>query len=194
MSEENTNETADQQADNENTGENATDTATENAEETKAFTQEDVNKIATKEARKAQEKLFKELGIEDFDNAKEGFQKFQKWQQDQMTEQEKQSKQLETLHNDNENKESEIETLNAQISAMKSGVKAESVEDVVTLAKNIVSDDVDMDTAIKQVVEKYPHFAQSEQKEEPKPSFTTGQHQSGNRNNDPFAAKIAKYN
>src|SRR5699024_11482394 len=64
---------------------------------TKTFTQEDVNNIATKEARKAQEKVFKELGIEDFENAKEGFQKFQEWQESQKTEAQKQAEQLETL-------------------------------------------------------------------------------------------------
>src|SRR5690625_276890 len=69
MSEENTEQTTDQTV---NSGEEQTDTASEKAEETKTFTQEDVNNIATKEARKAQEKVFKELGIEDFENAKEG--------------------------------------------------------------------------------------------------------------------------
>src|SRR5690606_3746999 len=37
----------------------------------KGFTQDDVNAIAAREAKKAQEALLKKLGIEDFDNAKE---------------------------------------------------------------------------------------------------------------------------
>lgn len=164
--------------------------------EEKTFRQEDVNNIVAREAKKAQEKLLKQLGIEDFENAKEGFQKFKEWQDQQKTEQEKQAEQLEQLQDNLNQTTTENETLKAQLSALKQGVIADSVEDVVALAKNYVSDDVDMDSAIKQVIEKYPHFAQKqeEQQDEPKPQFTTGQHQSdGNVITDPFKQKLAKY-
>lgn len=195
MSEQNVNETANQQAENTNVGgnEETTDTTAEKVEDN-TFSQEDVNNLVAREAKKAQEKLLKQLGIEDFDNAKEGFQKFQEWQESQKTEAEKQAEQLEKLQSENESKDTTINQLQAQLSALKTGVIADSVEDVVALAKNYVSDDVDMDTAIKQVIEKYPHFAKAEQEQEEKPNFTTGQHQSnGNKNNDPFMAKLAKY-
>lgn len=146
--------------------------------EEKTFTQEDVNKIATKEARKAQEKLFKELGIEDFENAKEGFQKFQEWQESQKTEAEKQSEALKTLEKDKETLSSEVNTLRAQNAALKAGVKAESADDVVAIAERLVTDDVTIDDAINQVIEKYPQFAQEQPGEkEEKPFFSTGQHQ-----------------
>lgn len=164
--------------------------------EEKSFTQEDVNNIAAREAKKAQEKLLKQLGIEDFENAKEGFRKFKEWQDQQKTEQEKQAERLEQLQDNLNQTTTENETLKAQLSALKQGVIADSVEDVVALAKNYVSDEVDMDQAIKQVIEKYPHFAQKqeEQQDEPKPQFTTGQHQSdGNVITDPFKQKLAKY-
>jgi len=195
MSEQNVNETANQQAENTNVGgnEETTDTTAEKVEDN-TFSQEDVNNIVARESKKAQEKLLKQLGIEDFDNAKEGFQKFQEWQESQKTEVEKKAEQLEKLQSENESKDTTINQLQAQLSALKTGVIADSVEDVVALAKNYVSDDVDMDTAIKQVIEKYPHFAKAEQEQEEKPNFTTGQHQSnGNKNNDPFMAKLAKY-
>ncbi|WP_269757877.1 hypothetical protein [Thalassobacillus sp. C254] len=38
---------------------------------------------------------------------------------------------------------------------MKNGVNADSVEDVVTLAKGMVNDEVTMDDAITKVIEKY---------------------------------------
>ncbi|GGE47710.1 hypothetical protein GCM10011391_28090 [Pullulanibacillus camelliae] len=162
--------------------EQQTQDAAEKAEEQEqTFKQEDVNKIAAKEAKKAQEKLLKSLGIDDFDNAKEGMKKFKEWQESQKTEQEKQQEELKKLQENYSTASSENETLKAQISAMKSGVKADSVEDVVTLAKNLVDDDTDMDAAIAKVVEKYPHFKVEEQpqedhKDSKKPSFTTGQH------------------
>lgn len=175
------------QEQNEQTG-----TATEKAEE-KLFRQEDVNNIVAREAKKAQEKLLKELGIDDFENAKDGLAKFREWQESQKTEQEKQQEKLQELQTSNETLANENANLKAQISAMKVGVKAESVEDVIALAERLVNDETTIDDAIKQVIEKYPQFAQDE--EEQKPNFTTGQHQTnGNSSNDPFAAKLAKYN
>lgn len=172
MSEEQTQQqTADQQADNQ-AGEQQT--AEKQAEE-RLFRQEDVNNIVAREAKKAQEKLLKELGIEDFNNAKEGLQKFKEWQESQKTEAEKQAERLQKLETDFQAVTSENETLKAQLSALKAGVNPESVGDVVVLAKTLVSDEVDMEQAIKLVIEKYPHFAQEPQ-EEQKPTFTTGQH------------------
>lgn len=176
-------------------GEEQSGTDSQQSEE-KTFRQEDVNNIVAREAKKAQEKLLKELGIDDFENAKDGLAKFREWQESQKTEQEKQAEQLEQLQSNLNQTTSENETLKAQLSALKQGVISDSVEDVVALAKNYVSDDVDMDKAIKQVIEKYPHFAQQKQEEqdEPKPQFTTGQHQSdGNVITDPFKQKLAKY-
>ncbi|WP_269757878.1 hypothetical protein [Thalassobacillus sp. C254] len=65
--------------------------------EEKTFKQEDVNNVVAKETKKAQEKLLKQLGIEDFENAKEGMQKFKEWQDSQKTESEKQQERLTNL-------------------------------------------------------------------------------------------------
>lgn len=145
----------------------------------KTFTQEDVNNLVKRESSKQQEKMLKELGISDFKDAKEGLAKFKEWQDSQKTEQEKQAERLKELEINQTSLSDENSVLKAQISAMKAGVIADYVTDVVTLAKTMVSDDMDMDTAISKVVEKYPHFAQVEvEKEEtPKPKFSTGQHQ-----------------
>lgn len=145
----------------------------------KTFTQEDVNNLVKRETSKQQEKMLKELGISDFKDAKEGLAKFKEWQDSQKTEQERQTERLKELEMNQESLTDENSVLKAQISAMKAGVIADYVTDVVTLAKTMVSDDMDMDTAISKVVEKYPHFAQVEvEKEEtPKPKFSTGQHQ-----------------
>lgn len=195
MSKETINESANQQAENENVGEeNQEGTDSQQQSEEKTFRQEDVNNIVSKEAKKAQEKLLKQLGIEDFKNAKEGFKKFKEWQDEQKTESEKQAEQLEQLQKNISQTTSENESLKAQLSALKNGVIADSVEDVVALANNYISDDVDLDQAIKQVIEKYPHFLQQEEQEDKKPKFTTGQHQSNGNANDPFKQKLAKYN
>src|SRR5699024_8019869 len=122
--------------------------------EDKTFTQEDVTNLISRETKKQQEKLLKKLGVEDFENAKEGMRKFKEWQESQKTEAEKQAERLQELEESYSNASKENETLKAQISAMKQGVKGESVEDVVILAKNMLSDDVDMETAIKEVIDR----------------------------------------
>ncbi|MGN7311462.1 hypothetical protein ACTHQ4_10190 [Alkalicoccobacillus gibsonii] len=149
----------------------------EEKEQEKMFKQDEVNNIATKEAKKAQEKLLKQLGIDDFNNAKEGMQKFKEWQESQKTEQEKQTERLTGLETTNSTLSEENSGLKAQISAMKAGVSADSVEDVVTLAQRFLNDDTDMDAAVAKVVERYPQFAGQKQEEEEKPTFSNGQHQ-----------------
>ena len=47
-------------------------------EEAKTFTQEEVNGLVAKEAKKAQEKIFKSLGFEDVKSAKEGFEQLER--------------------------------------------------------------------------------------------------------------------
>jgi hypothetical protein len=80
---------------------NETGTAPEKAEE-RLFRQEDVNNIVAREVKKTQEKLLKELGIDDFENAKEGLQKFREWQESQKTEQEKVAGNVAKIQADNE--------------------------------------------------------------------------------------------
>lgn len=161
--------------------------------EDKTFTQEDVNNIATKEARKAQEKIFEELGIKDFENAKDGFKKFQKWQEEQKTELEKHQDKLKELSTAKESVSSENQSLKAQLSALKQGVNSEFVEDVVALAERQVSDEVSIDDAIKSVVEKYPHFAGVKEQQSPR-IVTPGNPNGGKKTeSNAFAAVMAKY-
>lgn len=144
----------------------------------KTFTQEDVNNIVAREVKKTQEKLLKQLGIEDFNSAKEGLQKFKEWQESQKTEAQKQAERLQQLEQQFTAVQQEREALAAQLAAVKAGVHADYVEDVVVLAQRIVDDDTTMEDAIAKVLEKYPHFKEAQQQQEPpKPQFSAGQHQ-----------------
>lgn len=174
-------------------GETQTDTTTEKVEE-KTFKQEDVNNIVAKESKKATEKILKDLGIENFENAKEGLAKFKEWQDSQKTEQQKQQEALDTLNEDKNSLLNENNGLKAQLSALKQGVNADYVEDVVALSERLVNDETSIDDAIKQVIEKYPHFAEVEKKNSPQ--IVTGGNPNGGSNmgeSDPFVSKLAKY-
>ena len=61
---------------------------------TKTFTQDEVTGLVAKESRKAQEKIFKNLGFDDVKSAKEGLQQLKEWKDSQKSEAEKQSEAL----------------------------------------------------------------------------------------------------
>lgn len=179
---------------NNNNPEGQSDNDTKPNETEKTFTQQDVNNIAAKEAKSAQEKLLKELGIEDFNSAKEGLQKFQEWQDAQKTDAEKKDEQVNQLTDTNTSLQAENNTLKAQLSAMKEGVNSESIEDVVALAERQVSDDVTLDDAIKAVIEKYPHFKAVQEINSNKPTFINSDTGNNDGELDAFEALKQKYN
>lgn len=174
--------------------EGQSDNDTKPNETEKTFTQQDVNNIAAKEAKSAQEKLLKDLGIEDFNSAKEGLQKFQEWQDAQKTDAEKKDEQVNQLTDTNTSLQAENTTLKAQLSAMKQGVNSESIEDVVALAERQVSDEVTLDDAIKSVIEKYPHFKAVQEVNSNKPTFINSDTGNNDGELDAFEALKQKYN
>lgn len=162
----------------------------------KTFTQEQVNGIAAKESKKAQENLLKELGVEDFESAKDGLQKLKEWQESQKSEAEKKEEALKAKDDEINDYKSKYETTLAENSALKLGVKSDYLEDVITLAKAKLSDQVSMDEAMKEVVEKYPHFTnRADVEEQTKPKFIVGGNPSveTEKTTDPFQEKINKY-
>lgn len=164
-------------------------------EQAKTFTQEDVNGIAAKEVKKAQEKLLKDLGFNDFENAKDGLAKLKEWQESQKSEAEKQSEALKARETELSDAQNQMKALKAENAALKQGVNADSVEDVVALAERLVNEETTIDQAIKVVLDKYPQFG-SVQDNEPKPTFAAKGNPSistGNGVKDPFQDIIDNY-
>lgn len=155
----------------------------------KTFTQEDVSSIAAKEAKKAQEKLLKQLGVSDFKSAKEGLQKLQEIEDSKKTEAQKQAERLQEYETQSQKLASENESLKAQMAAITAGVQADAVQDVVTLAKPLVSDEVDMNAAIEKVLEKYPHFKGGASEEDDTAFYTVGDHKKQTKT-DSFASAL----
>lgn len=155
----------------------------------KLFTQEDVKRIASKEKKQGLENFLKELGFEDFENAKDGVQKYREWQESQKTEAEKMADSLKDYETKYNTTLSENESLKAQIAAMGAGVQADAVQDVVTLAKPLVSDEVDMNAAIAKVLEKYPHFKGGSSEEDDTAFYTVGDHKKQTKT-DSFASAL----
>ena len=176
-----------------NTGEN-TESQTQE-QPVKTFTQDEVTGLVAKEAKKAQEKIFKSLGFDDVKSAKEGLQQLKEWKDSQKSEAEKQSEVLAAKEKELEVALSSQRLLEAKLSALTLGVNAESVDDVITLSNRLVSDDVSIEDAIGQVLQKYPQFGRVEQTEEKKPTFSTGGNPSaGTHTEDAFLKALGLNN
>ncbi|WP_415335865.1 hypothetical protein [Clostridium perfringens] len=129
-----------------------------NPKEEKTFTQEEVNKmIKDRVAREKKGQL-----------SKEELKAYQDWKESQKTEAQKQSEALTNAEKAKQDAEERANTLEAKVTCLSKGVLADSVDDVVILAKAMVNDDVTMDQAVDKVLEKYPSFKGVQQQDENK--------------------------
>lgn len=129
-----------------------------NPPEEKTFTQADVDRLIKE--RLAREKKGQP--------SKEDLEAFNNWKESQKTEAQKQSEALTNAEKAKQDAEERANTLEAKVTCLSKGVLADSVDDVVILAKAMVSDDVTMDQAVDKVLEKYPSFKGVQQQEENK--------------------------
>lgn len=146
------------------------------APETKTFSQDDVSAIAAREAKKAQETLFKKLGLgEDIKSVQDGLAKYAEWQNSQKSELQKATELAAAAAKEKADFEGRLSTLTMENACLKSGVMPDSVSDVALLAKGLMNEQTDASAAIAAIVKKYPQFTQPPAKEpEPgKPVFST---------------------
>jgi len=124
--------------------------------EDKTFTQADVDKmIKDRVAREKKGQL-----------SKEEIKAYQDWKESQKTEDQKKNDAITNAEKAKQVAEERATSLEAKVTCLSKGVGATSVDDVVVLAKAMVSDDVTIEQAIDKVLEKYPHFKGGEQPSE----------------------------
>lgn len=169
-------------------------TQEETAEETKSYTQAELNALFTERAKRAKQDTLKELGIGDVDRFKEQLTAFNEHKESLKTEQEKQAEVLALKEQEYAELQAEKQQLTTKLAMLTKGVNNEALDDVAVLAERLVSDDVTIEQAIDQVLEKYPQFGV--QTAEDKPSIVKdGNMKTVDTNTkDPFAAKLAKWN
>lgn len=147
---------------------------TTQATEEKTFTQAEVDKmIKERLAREKKNQL-----------PKEELEAYKAWKESQKTEEEKKNEALSNAEKARIAAEEKAAALEAKVTALSKGVKSDSVDDVVILAKALVTDEVTIEQAIDKVLEKYPSF-KGEQQESNK-GFKIGadiQKQNENTNN-----------
>lgn len=144
----------------------------------KTFTQEQVNKMMTKEKNQGRNSVYKELGINPKDTKAIAMVKalIDSQKSDEQKAAEKES--------ENESKITEAEQraafAEAKAEAMMLGVKTQYVEDVVTLALAKMTEDADLKTIIGEFKTKYPvWFGESEEDEKDDKKSKTGQKGTG---------------
>lgn len=148
---------------NEETTETKTDTK-ETAQEEKTFTQADVDKlIQDRIAREKKNQL-----------SKEELKAYNEWKESQKTEEEKKNEALTNAEKARLAAEEKATALEAKVTCLSKGVVADSVDDVVTLAKAMATDELTIEQAIDKVLEKYPSFKAAQEQQEQNKGFIIG--------------------
>ena len=152
-----------------NTGDEETkETDTDNKDTTqteeKTFTQADVDKlIQDRIAREKKNQL-----------SKDELKAYQDWKESQKTEEEKKSEALTNAEKARLAAEEKATALEAKVTCLSKGIIATSVDDVVILAKAMVTEEVTIEQAIDKVLEKYPSFKGEQQQQETNKGFKIG--------------------
>ena len=144
----------------------------------KTFTQDQVNRMMTREKNQGRNAVYKELGIDPKDTKTVAM--FKAFIESQKTDEQKAAEK----ETENQNKVNEAnqraQTAEAKAEAMMLGVKSQYVDDVVTLALAKMTEDSDLKTIIGEFKTKYPvWFGESADDDKDKGKGKTGQKGTG---------------
>lgn len=120
----------------------------------KTFTQEQVNKMMTREKNQGRAAVYKELGINPKDT--KAVAMFKAFIESQKTDEQKTAEKNAEEQQKIEEANRRALTAEAKAEAMQLGCKAQFVDDIVTLALARISEDGDMKTIIGEFKTKYP--------------------------------------
>ncbi|NOW85316.1 hypothetical protein B0H39_003197 [Clostridium beijerinckii] len=130
-------------------------------QEDKTFTQADVDKmIKDRLAREKKGQL-----------SKEELKAYQDWKDSQKTDSEKKEEAIKNAEKAKQAAEEKAASLEAKVTCLSKGVSPTALDDVVVLAKVMISDDVTIEQAIDKILEKYPHFKGETTTEEDQKGF-----------------------
>lgn len=126
--------------------------------EPKTFTQEELDTIVKDRVARAKKGQ----------PSKEELEAFNAWKESQKTDEEKRNEALTNAEQARIAAEEKATALEAKVTCLSKGVNATSVDDVVVLAKAMVTEEVTIEQAIDKVLEKYPSFKGEQQQEDNK--------------------------
>lgn len=121
--------------------------------EGRSFSQEQVNRMMTREKKQGRAAAYKELGIDPKDTKM--VKMFQAFVNSQKTDEQKAAERDAEILAKQSEAERRAVMAEAKAEAMMLGIKSQYVEDAVTLAMSKVSDDTDLKTILNELKEKY---------------------------------------
>ena len=148
MDQDTTNNTQDTTATEQDVETTETNTQQPEQQKVKTFTQDEVDAMIASRLSKAKKGMPTEAEL----------QAYREWQASQQTEAEKQA----TLQQQLVDAQARAAEAEERTVCLAAGVKPDSVADAMALARIQVSDDVDFETALNQVLTKYPSFRASQ--------------------------------
>lgn len=125
-------------------------------EQTKTFTQDQVNSMIAAEKRKNLSSVYKGLGFDSEEAAKEFVEKYRDQEEQAKSDLVKEQEKSKQLAAEKAAEQAKAQDLQYKFDAMAEGCSAKSAADVVVLAKAKMSDDKDFEAALKEVKEQYP--------------------------------------
>lgn len=131
----------------------------------KTFTQDQVNRMMTREKNQGRNAVYKELGIDPKDS--KTINMFKAFIESQKTDEQKASEKEAENQSKVTEAEKRAQVAEAKAEAMMLGVKSQYVEDIVTLALAKMTEDSDLKTIIGEFKTKYPiWFGESSEEDE----------------------------
>lgn len=127
----------------------------------KTFTQDDVNRIIAAEKHKNQNSVYKALGFESSEEAKEFVEKYKKQEDDKKDELTKAQERTAALEKEKADETHKAQMVEYKFKVVEEGCDPKNAGDVVTLAVGRMSDDKDFEAALKEVKESYPTMFES---------------------------------
>lgn len=122
----------------------------------KTFTQDQVNSMIAAEKRKNLSSVYKGLGFESEEAAKEFVEKYKDQEEQAKSDLVKEQEKSKQLAAEKAAEQAKAQDLQYRFDAMAEGCDAKAAADVVVLAKAKMSDDKDFAAALKEVKEQYP--------------------------------------
>lgn len=134
-----------------------------------AQAQQDPQETTVLDDQQGQEDQKPETKLESKQVDSEELKEFKKWKDSKKTLEQRHAEELELEKNARAEAEKKANMLEQKNACLSAGVNPEFVDDVVALAATRINEKTDVKTAVKQVLEKYPHFSGKEKT----PSITT---------------------
>lgn len=170
--------------------ENTTEEKTE-----KSYSQKELKDAIKKEKAKATEELLKELGVKDFDSAKEGISKYLESVEKNKTDLQKANESVENLNEkikELTNKNIDLDLTNKSLIA---NVKSDNIADFVAIVKSRITSEKTADEVISELKENQAYsgfFSSVENNEKAGTGSPVGVHKKSGNNLENYGRELAK--